>query len=62
MLLYVTKTQPMANIRIGADFKFSVQKNRYVSFNDESRTLWSILFETDELVATFATQVLKLIN
>jgi hypothetical protein len=55
--MYVTKTQPVANIRIAGDFKFTVQKTKYVSFNDEARTLWSILFDTDELVATFATQV-----
>ena len=53
----MTKTQPIATIRLTHDFKLSVQKNKYVSLYDESRTLWSILFDTDELVASFATQV-----
>ncbi len=39
------------------DFKLSVQKSKYVSFYDESRTLWSILFDSEELVSNFGTKI-----
>lgn len=57
LVLYVIKTQPMAMIKITAEFKIALQKNNYASFYDESRQLWSIMFDTDELVVAFATQV-----
>jgi hypothetical protein len=57
ILLYVTKTQPVATIRVMQDFKLSVQKSKYVSFYDESRTLWSILFDSEELVSNFGTKI-----
>lgn len=57
ILLYVTKTQPVATIRIAHDFKISLQKNNYVSFYDDSRQVWSILFDTEDLVSNFAKQV-----
>ncbi|CAF0730070.1 unnamed protein product [Brachionus calyciflorus] len=57
ILLYVTKTQPVATIRISQDFKISLQKNNYVTFYDEARQVWSILFDSEELVSNFATQV-----
>jgi hypothetical protein len=44
-------------IKLTADFKIALQKNNYASFYDESRQLWSIMFDTDELVVAFATQV-----
>lgn len=47
----------MASIRVGVDFKVAVQKNNYISFYDESRQLWSILFDSEDLVVNFGTQV-----
>ncbi len=44
-------------IKLTPDFKIALQKNNYASFYDESRQLWSIMFDTDELVVAFATQV-----
>ena len=57
ILLYVTKTQPVATIKIGHDFKLAIQKNNYASFYDENKQLWSVLFDSEDLVITFATQV-----
>lgn len=57
LILYVTRTQPVASLKVNLDFKVSLQKNNYVSFYDESKRLWSILFENEELVTTFNTQV-----
>jgi FK506-binding protein 15 len=57
ILMYVTKSQPVATIRLNPDFKLSVQKNNYGSFYDESKQLWSVLFDNEDLVATFATQI-----
>ena len=55
--MYVTKSQPIANIRLTGDFKLSVQKNNYASFYDESKQLWSVLFDNEDLVISFATQI-----
>jgi len=57
LLLYATKTQPAAIIAISADFKIALQKNNYSSFYDEHRQLWSVLFDTDALLAAFATHI-----
>lgn len=39
------------------EFKIALQKNNYSSFYDEHRQLWSVLFDTEELVAAFATHI-----
>jgi FK506-binding protein 15 len=57
LVLYVVKTQPTAMIKITSEFKIALQKNNYSSFYDDSRQLWSILFESEEVVASFATQI-----
>lgn len=57
LLLYATKTQPAAIVTIGNDFKIALQKNNYASFYDEHRQLWSVLFDTEDLVSSFATNV-----
>lgn len=57
IVLYVVKTQPTAIIRISPEFRIALQKNNYSSFYDESRQLWSILFDTEETIVEFATQV-----
>ncbi len=62
LILYVTRTQPVASLKVNLDFKASLQNNNYVSFYDESKRLWSILFENEELVANFNTQVYLISN
>lgn len=57
IILYMTKTNPLASIKITNDFKISLQKSNYVSFYDESRQIWSVLFESDDLVSNFAKQI-----
>lgn len=57
LLLYVNKNQPLATIRVTLEFKLSVQKNKYVSFYDEARVLWSVLFDSEQHVAQLATQI-----
>lgn len=57
IILYVNKTNPMASIRITTDFKISLQKSNYVSFYDESRQIWSVLFDSEDLVSNFAKQI-----
>ena len=47
----------MAAARISVEFRVSVQKNNYASFYDDQKQLWSILFDSEDLVASFATQV-----
>ncbi len=57
LILYASRTQPLASLKVNSEFKASLQKNNYVSFYDESKRLWSVLFENEELVITFNTQV-----
>ena len=57
ILIYLNKTQPLANIKLTLDFKLAVQKNNYTSFYDESSQLWSILFDNEDLVASFGTNI-----
>ncbi len=57
LLLYATKTQPTAIIKLTADFKIALQKNNYSSFYDENRQLWSVLFDGEDSVASFATNI-----
>jgi hypothetical protein len=57
LLIYLNKTQPLANIQLGLDFKLAVQKNNYTSFYDEQSQLWSVLLDSEDLVASFGTNV-----
>ena len=57
ILMYVTRAQPVASVRLAAEFKLAVQKNNYASFYDDARQLWSILFDTEDVIASFATQI-----
>lgn len=57
LILYTTTKQTVGSVRLAVEFRVSVQKNNYVSFYDEQKQLWSILFDSEELVASFATQV-----
>jgi len=57
LLLYATKSQPAAVIALTRDFKVALQKSNYCAFYDERRQLWSVLLETEELVASFAASV-----
>ena len=57
LLLYATKTQPTAIIKLSSEFKIALQKNNYSGFYDEQRQLWSVLFDSEELVAAFATHI-----
>ncbi|XP_064649384.1 FK506-binding protein 15-like isoform X2 [Lineus longissimus] len=57
ILLYYSKTQPLTSAKISANFKLTVQKNRYATFYDDSRQSWSMLFDTDADIIEFAKQV-----
>lgn len=57
LVLYVVKTQPTALIKLTSEFKIALQKNNYASFYDDTRQLWSILFENEDSIVSFATQV-----
>lgn len=57
VLLYLANKQPVGSARITGEFKLSVQKNNYAMFYDETKQLWSILFDTEDLIVAFTTQV-----
>lgn len=57
LILYITKTQPLANINLSPQFKIIIQENNYASFFDDSNQPWSIMFDIDTLLAQFATQI-----
>lgn len=57
LILYVDKTQPIANIKIHDNFKLVIQANNYVSFYDDRSQPWSVMFESDKLLIDFATKI-----
>lgn len=57
LLLYTTTKQTAAAVRLTVEFKISVQKSNYVSFYDEQKQLWSIMFDNEDAVVNFASQV-----
>ena len=58
LLLYVNKTAPTVQLKLSEDFSISLQKSNYLSFYDDNKQLWSILFDNEEIIAQFATQIL----
>jgi FK506-binding protein 15 len=58
LLLYIDRTRPMASIKIGNDFKVAIQNNNYASIYDDTKQLWSILFDSEKLIIQFSTQIL----
>ncbi|CAD5119964.1 DgyrCDS8550 [Dimorphilus gyrociliatus] len=48
LLLYKTKQQPVASVNVSSSFNLTVQKRNYVTFYDDRRQNWSILFEKEK--------------
>ncbi|XP_061184098.1 FK506-binding protein 15-like [Saccostrea echinata] len=57
VLLYVTKSQQVANATILSTFSYTVQANNYGSFYDDQRQTWSIMFDSDANAVQFAKHV-----
>ncbi|XP_062586110.1 FK506-binding protein 15-like [Saccostrea cucullata] len=57
VLLYVTKSQQVANATISSSFSYTVQANNYGSFYDEQRQTWSIMFDSEANAIQFAKHV-----
>jgi len=57
LLIYVTKTQPIASIKLTQNFKVINQANNYSSFFDETNHPWSVMFDNESLNGQFATQI-----
>ena len=57
LLIYVTKTQPIASIKLTQNFKLITQANNYSSFFDESNQPWSVMFDNESSNGQFGTQI-----
>jgi hypothetical protein len=56
LIIYITKTQPLASIKLASSFKLNLQPNNYVSFYDEANQAWSVMFEQEPILVQFLTQ------
>ncbi|KAK0053793.1 FK506-binding protein 15 [Biomphalaria pfeifferi] len=57
ILLYVTQQKQITNAKISLTFAFNVQQNNYASFYDDTRQMWSIMFESVDAAEKFAKEV-----
>nr|KAI8730079.1 FK506-binding protein 15-like [Biomphalaria glabrata] len=57
ILLYVTQQKQITNAKISLTFAFNIQQNNYASFYDDTRQMWSIMFESVDAAEKFAKEV-----
>eukprot|EP00118_Oscarella_pearsei_P004542 m.19625 g.19625 ORF g.19625 m.19625 type:complete len:926 (+) comp27874_c0_seq2:95-2872(+) len=57
LVLYVSKQQYVAQVAIVSSFAFNVTTNNYVTFHDDHRRSWSVLFDSQDAMFDFAKQV-----
>lgn len=53
-MLYTGKQQCVCQAVIGVKFMFQLQSNRYINFYDDRQNNWSIMFDDDSSLSSFA--------
>ncbi|KAM8803338.1 FK506-binding protein 15 [Rhynchonycteris naso] len=57
VLLYISQQQPVTVARIHLNFELTVRPNNYITFYDDQRQNWSIMFESEKAAVEFSKQV-----
>ena len=57
LIIYITKSQPLASIKLNATFKLMIQANNYLSLYDETNQAWSIMFDQESTLIQCVMQL-----